>query len=340
MNNLFSLMCEGNPVLNFFNKILQGIKDFFSNSKNTIINVLLLTFLGILVIKLLTKLLYKIFSKTKVEHLIYNYIITIIKIILYFTLIMSILGMLGIDTTSIIALLTTLSLALSLAMETIFSNLANGLIIIVTKPFKEGDWISIDDYEGSVKDIRLLNTILNTVDNKDILIPNSHFVGKELVNYNANPTRKLILLFDVSYDSDVDKVKDIIRKCIESNDNALLTPTPIVRLKALQDNSLQFQAVITCETSKYWDLYYELTDTVFNEFKRENISIPFNQLEVRLLNNESESPYRKDPLPKRTNDGKFIEKTNEDIIDKFSDKIKVQIDKKAKKQKNKEKQKD
>lgn len=341
MKNLSNLLLE-----NAFITTLRGIWDkllnFFENSGLTIVKIILLFFLGLFAIRIIAKILTKIFNKTKVEHVISKYLITVIKIILFFVLIISILKMLGIDTTSLIAIITTISLALSLAMENIFSNLANGIIIIMTKPFKEGDWIAISGYEGSVKDIKLLYTVLNTSDNKDISIPNSHFVGNELTNYNANPTRKVIMTFDCSYDSDVDHVKSIIRNCIESNDYAILDPAPVVRLKALEANSLQFQAIVHCQTENYWNLYYDLLDNVFNEFKRENISIPFNQLEVRLLNNENYSPFRQQILPTRTNDGKFIDTRKEsDIIDKITDSVniakKVKIANLHRKEKKKEK---
>ena len=319
MNQLFNLMLK-QTYWDKFLDLCENVVNFFEKSGLNILKVLLFFFIGIIIIKFIAKLTKKALFKTKLDHAVSKYLVTALKIVLFFVLLITSLKNLGVDTTSFIAVITTISLALSLAMETIFSNIANGIIIVMTKPFKEGDWIAISSYEGTVKDIKILYTVLTTSDNKDINIPNSHFVGNELINYNANPTRKVIMTFDCSYDSDVDLVKKIIRNCIETNDHAILDPAPIVRLKALNASSIQFQAIIHCKTSDYWSLYYELLDDVFNEFKRNNISIPFNQLEVRLLNNEVISPYRQQELSSRTNDGKFdYNVKSRDFIDKMAD---------------------
>ena len=293
----FCMLCEAN--LTFYEKFLtlcQYILDFIQTNGTFVLKIIFFFVIGLVIIRLFIKILKKILYKTKLEHAVANYLLTVIRIVAYFVLMFTILKMTGLDTSSLLALFTTISLALSLAMENIFSNFANGLIIIITKPFKEDDWISIGNYEGSVKAIRLLYTVLNTVDNKDINIPNSHFVGNELTNYNANPTRKLIQTYDVSYDSDTEKVKSVLLKCIKSSEYSILEPAPIVRLKSLNESSITFQIIVHCKTAKYWDLYYEMIDKVFNEFKRENISIPFNQLEVRLRDDEVIMPYRKEEL--------------------------------------------
>ena len=214
--NILSNLVLANTIWDTFLDLCERAVNFFQESGLNILKVLFLFFLGLLVIKVVTKIIAKILYKTKIDHAVSKYFVTAIKIVLFFVLLITALKGLGVDTTSFVAIITTISLALSLAMETIFSNIANGLIIVMTKPFKEGDWIAISSYEGTVKDIKILYTVLTTSDNKDINIPNSHFVGNELINYNANPTRKVIMTFDCAYDSDVDLVKKIIRNCIEN----------------------------------------------------------------------------------------------------------------------------
>lgn len=319
------------------NDLFFKIADFFTEYGAIILKCLLVFFIGMLAIRIIAYIFKKIFSKTKIEHIVSKYIIMMIKILLYSILIISILKMFGVDTSSIVALFTTLSLALSLALENIFTNIANGLLIIVTKPFKEGDWIAVGDYEGIVAEIKLLYTVLNTFDNKSVNIPNSRFVAGEVTNYNANPTRKVVMLFDVAYNSDVDKVKQVIMDCITSNDNALLDPAPIVRLKSLNSSSISFQVVVNCKTSSYWALYYSLLDNVFNEFKRNDISIPFNQMEVRLLNDSQEKTYRDAPLPQRTNNGKMDQNYDEDLFEMIDRKMKEQKQKSVQKKNNKNK---
>lgn len=306
---------------NFFDTLWHKIVDFCSTSGVTILKALFLAIIGLIAIKLIVKIIKNVFKRGHLEPSVANYLITVLKIVLFVLLFLMILNILHIDTSGILAIIATASLAISLALQDTFSSLANGIIIISTKPFKQGDWIKVNGYEGTVKFIKLLYVVLTTSDNIDINIPNSKIIGTELVNYNAHKTRKVIMTFDVAYHSNVDKVKQILSNIIYQNDLAILEPEPVIRLKALNESSITFQIIVVCKTEDYWALYYDLMDSVFNEFKRENISIPFNQLEVRLLNEENLLPYRNMEF-RRTNDGKStVTEADQDILDVVLDKV-------------------
>ena len=177
--------------------------------------------LGFIVIKLFIKLLRKIFSKTKMPSVTAKFLLTVIKFSLYMLLLIAICQIIGIPITGFIAVISAAGLALSLAMQDSLSNLANGVVIITTRPFNEGDYIKIDDVEGTVKEINMLHTIITTTDNKTISIPNSTVVGSELINYSHNKTRKVVFSFSIDYASDVEKAKQVILSVMTSCNKVL-----------------------------------------------------------------------------------------------------------------------
>ncbi len=292
--------------------------------------------LGFIVIKLLVKLLRKIFSKTKMPSVTAKFLVTVIKFSLYMLLLIAICQIIGIPITGFIAVISAAGLALSLAMQDSLSNLANGVVIISTRPFNEGDYIKIDDVEGTVKEINMLHTIITTTDNKTISIPNSTVVGSELINYSHNKTRKVVFSFSIDYASDVEKAKQVILSVMTSCNKVLLTPAPFCALEKLGDSSISIYSNCWCYGEDYWDVYYYVMENVFNEFKRENIQMPYNQLEVRLRNDQVVLPFNEKPLAKRDEKVavKPLEEHQPDAFEKFVKTYKQK--RKEKKEKHKE----
>ena len=272
--------------------------------------------IGVILIKIAAKIIIKLLSKTKMPKASYKFIVRVIKFVLYLLLLLVVCQMIGIPTTAFVAISTAASLAISLSLQDSISNLANGVVIISTQPFKEGDFISVNGLEGTVKEIRMLHTIITTVDNKQVSIPNSTIVQNELTDYSANPTRKVIFNFSVDYATDIEKAKQIILNVIKNCDKALLEPEPFCALKTMDSSSLGIVANCWCLTQDYWSVYYEVMDNVFNEFKREGINIPFNQLEVRLRDDTVVMPYKKDAITPRNPDApvKYVEPTQDTFI--------------------------
>lgn len=277
-----------------WDNVLDKIIDWATNAGLNLMKAIAFLMIGILIIKIVMKILHKALAKSKLERVAAKFIANVVKFLMYLVLIYIFAEMIGIPMTWFVAITTAASLAISLALEGSVSNLANGIILITTKPFKENDFVEIDGQSGSVKEIKILYTILTTSDNKVVVVPNKNVVENTIINYSANETRKVVFTFDVAYSSDVERVKAIISKVIINHEKVLLEPTPFVALKTLASSSITFTASCWCNSADYWSVYYDIMDSVFNEFKRENISIPYNQLEVRLKTEEEVLPYRDD----------------------------------------------
>lgn len=292
-----------------WNEIWTSIKNFFSNNIWNVAKFFLILVVGYLVCKLLIKLIKKVLSKTKIDKITQKFLLSALKVVIWLIYIMTLLSILGVDLTGIIAALAACAVAIGLALESSLSNLASGLILVSSKMISCGDYILVNGVEGTVDNIGLLETCIKTTDNKTIYIPNSSLVNNNLINYSAQKTRRVDFNFDVDYAVDVQKAKDIVLKVIYSDGRVRLNPEPNCRLKNLNDSSLGLFATCWVDSEDYWDVFYYVTDRVFDEFKKNNISIPYNQLEVRLRNDDVVSPVYKDELPVR------VEKVREEKIE-------------------------
>lgn len=313
--------------------IWNQIVNFCSTMGLKILEAIGIFILGVILIRIVVKVLRKIFQKTKMPKVTYVFLLSVIRVALYMLLLIVICQVVGIPITGFIAVISAAGLALSLAMESSLSNLANGVVIISTRPFNEGDYIAIDSVEGTVAEIKMMHTIINTIDNKRISIPNSTVINSELINYSANPSRKVIFSFDIDYASDVEKAKQIVLDVIKNCNNVILEPAPFCALKTLNSSAITLTANCWCNNKDYWTVYYFVMENVFNEFKRNNINIPYNQMEVRLRTDEVIMPYKKEKLQQRdeTIAAKPIEDNKQDAIDKVLNTLKPKRKKKPNK---------
>lgn len=282
-----------------WDKIWGTITDFFSSNVWNIIAFFAALLIGIIVIKIICVILRKVFARTKVEEVARNFILAIVKFILWLVLILILLSIIGVQITGVITALSAAILAVGMALQSNIANIANGIVIVATKMFKKGDYITVGDKEGSIVEINFLFTTLFTPDNKKVTIPNSTIVNSAVVNAGANPKRRVNFTFPVAYDSDVELVKKVVIDVMTSNGKIYLDPAPFCKLKEFGASSIDFFANCWCDSPDYWDVYYYVMENVFNEFKRHGISIPFTQLEVRQLTGETKMPYREEPLPER-----------------------------------------
>ena len=282
-----------------WSEIWGTIKTFFTDNVWNIVAFFAALLVGIVVIKLLLAVTRKLMTRTKVEEVARNFILTIVKFLLWLVLVLVLLSIMGVQITGIITALSAAILAVGMALQSNISNIANGIVIVVYKMFKKGDRITVGDKEGTVAEINFLFTTINTADNKKITIPNSSIVNSAVVNAGANPKRRVDFVFPVAYDSDVDLVKKIVTEVMASNGKVHLDPAPFCKLKTFGASSIDFFANCWCDSEDYWDVYYYVMEKVFNEFKRNGVSIPFAQVEVRTLTEESKMPYSEAPLPDR-----------------------------------------
>ena len=281
-----------------WNEIWTSVVNFFATNGLQVLYAILVLIVGLIVIKLINKVVAKLLAKTKLERIAQGFVRSIIKVLLYMVLIFAVLQMFGIPITGLVTVLATAGAAVALSLKDSLSNVASGMIIITTKPFKQNDYIKVDDMEGTVNSIKIMNTEIITTDNKTIVIPNSTIMSSELINYSTQGSRFIEMNFDVAYETDIDLAKKIILDVCHSNGQILLDPAPSVNLKTFKDTGISL--FLSCKTNApYWSVYYYIMEHVYNEFKRNGISLSYNQLEVHMRTENPVLPYDKKPLPKR-----------------------------------------
>lgn len=297
MNLLYKMLADtdnsGMPIggdlgdgLTFFQNVWEKLKNWFLSNGGWqfLVRIALTVIIGFLIIKLILSIINKIVARSKLkdQKLAGRFIYNIAKVALLVIYFIAVLTVLGIDTSSLVAVLAASSLAVSLALQSIMTNFASGMIIVGNKPFKEGDYISVGDYSGTVTNITLHSTTLVTPDNKVVIIPNSDISGGTVVNYSAMPERRLDLEFTVAYGTNVEKVKKVLTKVLEEHPLVLHDKDYNVRLSAEDASALRFICRCWVKNEDYWTVNFDLHENVVAAFKKANIEIPFNQLDVNI----------------------------------------------------------
>ncbi len=268
---------------------LSAIGDFFVNLGRSILSAIptilfavLILVLGLLVTKLCLWLISKGMNKTKLEVTVKKFVSQVAKIILYVLLITIVLSILGIPSTSIITIIGTAGVAIGLALQDSLSNVAGGFMLMITKPFKIGDYIIVNGTEGTVSQISIIHTRLDSASNQAIFIPNGQAVNAVVVNNSNNETRRVDLTYSISYASDYRKAREIILEILKNNEMVLDDPAPLVRMKEQGESAVVIAARPWCRTPDYWDVVFDTNEQVFDAFCENGIVIPFNQLEVHI----------------------------------------------------------
>ena len=318
-----------------FNAIWESIKNFFTNNFWGIVKFVAIFIIGLVVVKLLINITRRILGKTKMEKITQQFLMTTLKLALYLVFVLVLLSTIGIEVSGIITALSAAVLAIGMALQTIISNVANGIVIVATHMFKKGDFITVGSESGSIIDINFLFTTIKTADNRKVTIPNSSIVNSNVINAGAHPKRRVDFTFSVAYETDVETVKKIVLDVMVSNGKVDLDPAPFCRLKTLGASSIDFFANCWCDSEDYWDVYYYIIENVYNEFKKNNISIPYNQLEIRNRVDNVVMPYNTENLPERVekvrNNKKEFDLETASLADIFHTKgKKSKADKKAK----------
>ena len=239
--------------------------------------------LGILLIKLAVKITGKALAKTRLDKSVHKFIITATKYALYIVLAVVILTSLKIPTAPLVTVLGACGAAVALALKDSLGNIASGIIILANKPFIRGDVIEVTGITGIVQSIDLLVTTLKTYDNKVITIPNGTITAAVLVNYSREDTRRVDLSFAISYDSDIAEAKDVLMAVTVSNPDIFADPAPVVGVAEHQESGILLDLKVWCETSKYYDVRYYLEEQVKISFDKANITIPYPQMDVRVI---------------------------------------------------------
>lgn len=276
------------PTLSIFSKI----KDFFLNPESSIvpkiIGTVLIVLVGWIAVGIITKILRNSLTKakTKLDISLINFFVTAANICLKLLIVLSALNNLGISTTGLIAAFSAAAVAISLALKDSLGNIASGIIILISRPFSTGDLIDAGGSLGTVARIDMIHTTLRTPDNRLIVIPNGQLMNMTITDYSKEPTRRLDLTFGISYDNDPEKAKAIIMDTVKAHPMSLNEPEPFVRVSEHADSAVIITLRVWCETGNYWTLHFDLLEQVRAAFDKNGISIPYNQLDVHVVNNE------------------------------------------------------
>lgn len=276
---------ETNVDLTFFQKLWATIVTWFIDERGwvKILVAVAVIVIGLILLKIIIAVLRKIINRGKLKGIAGNFIITIIKIVLIFIYLIAILRVLGIDTSSFVALFTVGTLAISLAIQSVISNFASGIILVTNHPFKEGDYVEIAGVSGTVEQMTLFSTKLKTPDNKVVSVPNSSVAGGNIVNYSHEEKRRVDLTFGVAYGSDTDKVKLVIESVLDAHELVLHDEGYTVRLSEQGASSLNFVCRCWVKNADYWSVYFDLNEQMLKRFNEEDIHIPYNTLDVNIV---------------------------------------------------------
>lgn len=242
----------------------------------------LLLFIGSKLIKFLMNRFKRSKLYQKMDSGLASFMASGSRIVLYIILILMCFGVLGIETASFLALFTSGGVAIGLAFQGAVTNLAGGVMILLFHPFRVGDYIETTEIAGTVNAISVLYTVVLTPDNKRVTVPNGSLTNAAITNYSAEGQRRVELTFSVSYDCDIDKVKQILLSVAESDPKALKDPAPLARLKTQSASSLDFVLRVWCAPENYWDLYFDLNENVKKALDEAGMEIPFPQMDVHM----------------------------------------------------------
>ena len=239
-------------------------------------------YVGKFVISMVVRAIRKVMQRQEVEKTLETFVCNLVRMVLLVVVIIAAIGQLGIETTSFIAIFGAAGLAVGLALQGSLSNFAAGVLIVLFRPYKVGDFVEAAGISGVVEQVQILTTILKTGDNKQIIVPNGQIMDSIITNYSANDTRRVDMVIGVSYDDDLDKVRATLEELIAAEDHILDEPAHTIAVSALADSSVNFVVRPWVKTSDYWGVMFDLTEAIKKRFDKEGISFPFPQQDVHL----------------------------------------------------------
>lgn len=261
--------------------VLKSLIEHSAELGFAIIKAVIVFVVGRMIINLLNKLVKNILIKRNFDPSVKSFVSSLVNVTLTILLIISIVGALGVQTTSFAALLASAGVAVGMALSGNLSNFAGGLIVLLFKPYKVGDFIDYQGQSGTVREIQMFHTILKTTDNKVIYIPNGSLSSGVIVNYSNQQTRRIDWVFGVDYGTDYDHVKQVLETILEKETRILQEPDkPFIALTALADSSVNILVRVWVKSEDYWSVYFDMNKTVYEVFNKEGINFPFPQLTV------------------------------------------------------------
>lgn len=272
---------------------------------------ILVFYVGRYIIRKLYKMVYNVMTHRHIDQSLTTFVLSLIRMVLYFILVISIIGILGLETSSFLAIFASAGVAIGMALSGTLQNFAGGVLILLLKPYKVGDFIEVNGYTGTVKSIQLFNTVINTVDNKAIILPNGALSTGSINNYSLESYRRVDWTVCLAYGTDLDKAKEtlmeivqsdprVVKKYIEDDElykqqnlidkrvvsvqNKVERP-PFVGLNEMADSSINFVVRAWTHASNYWPLYFDINERIYKELPEKGFSFPFPQMDVHLDHN-------------------------------------------------------
>ena len=260
--------------------ITQQLIDFGIRAGERILIAVIVFIVGRFLISMLNKFVGRLMDKRKVDISIKTFVRSLVNILLTILLIISVVGALGVETTSFAALLASAGVAVGMALSGNLQNFAGGLIVLLFKPYKVGDWIESQGVSGTVKEIQIFHTILTTADNKVIYVPNGAMSSGVVTNYSNQVTRRVEWIVGIDYGEDYDKVQEVVYEILAADKRILNEPAPFVALHALDASSVNVVARVWVNSSDYWGVYFDINKAIYEAFNEMGINFPFPQLTV------------------------------------------------------------
>ncbi|HDZ9479140.1 TPA: small-conductance mechanosensitive channel MscS [Vibrio cholerae] len=273
------------PIVESFNQVntwLTNNSDLLIQYGVNVISAILILFIGNLVVKGVAGSVANVLKKKEMDKAVVDFIHGLVRYTLFIIVLITALSRIGVQTASVVAVIGAAGLAVGLALQGSLSNFAAGVLIVAFRPFKSGDYVEIGGVAGSVDSIQIFQTVLKSPDNKMVVVPNSAVIGGAITNYSRHETRRVDMVIGVSYKSDLQKTKRVLRETLEKDPRILKDPDMTIGVLTLADSSINFVVRPWCKTSDYWAVYFDSMQAIKEALDANGIEIPFPQMDVHL----------------------------------------------------------
>lgn len=248
-----------------------------------VLHAILVFLICFIAIKIIKAVLRRILAKTKLDSTLSGFVMTAANVGLWILAIIIVANTLGINTASLVAVVSVVGLALSLAVQNIMANLFSGITLLFTRPFKAGDYVSAAGNDGTIESIGLFYTVIKTPDNKVVSIPNGDVTASSIVNYSTDPIRRVDLTIGVSYDCPTDKVRAAFMEAAATDSRVLSDPAPVVYISEYKDSCISYSFRVWVKSEDYWDVYFAMNEAVRDSFERSGVEMTYNHLNVHIV---------------------------------------------------------
>lgn len=275
---------EASGAKNAFEAFLDDVRAFFTKAGLNIVIGILILIVGLIICKIIKVVITRIMRRTKKDEAVVHFVASLIDVLLKICVLVAALATMGVNTASIITVLGTCGVAIGLALKDSLGNIAGGMIIIVNKPFKKGDYINAAGAEGTVQTINLFNTVLLTIDNKEVVIPNGQLSNSNITNFSAMDKRRVDFEINVACDTDLVKAQNAILSICGAHSKVHSDPEPFCRMNRVADGAIVFTVRAWCDTPDYWTVYFDLQEQIREKFVQLGVVVPYPQLDVHVDN--------------------------------------------------------